>query len=70
MSARPRRAVAERVRRWPEDDRIVWHLYEKADPDADFTEVKCGGGIMFPGDYATVPWNMLCPDCRDGRKTL
>ncbi|WP_353707622.1 hypothetical protein ABRQ22_17325 [Cellulosimicrobium sp. ES-005] len=69
-SKRPRRVVGERISDWPKPDRWVWHLYDKADPEAWFTEVRCGGGVTLPGAYQTRPESDVCPDCLAGRKTL
>lgn len=70
VRSRPRRVVGERISIWPEPDRWVWHLYDKADPEAWFTPVRCGGGINMPGAYQTRPGSDVCPDCLAGRKAL
>jgi hypothetical protein len=62
------RAVAERIRRYPDPDRVVWHVaHGPADPDAWFQPIKCGGGISLPGGIYDKPrGEITCADCLSG----
>lgn len=62
-------AIAERVRRHPLEDKILWHLPAgERDPEAYFDEILCGAdgeGIAMPGPRENKPMTEICPDCAD-----
>lgn len=63
--------IAERIARYPEPDLMVYHLRSgRAEAEAWFQPVKCGGGINLPGHPLKVAASEVCPDCLAGRVTM
>jgi hypothetical protein len=65
--SKPVVVVGEWLRTGPFDQRQVWHL-AKGRGDADWQDVWCGGGIVYPAPRERVSPDLVCPECKAERR--
>lgn len=60
--------VTERIAHWPEEDKYVYHLPKgRWSEEAEWQEIHCGGGIVFPW-RENQPKEAVCAECRKSAK--
>lgn len=58
--------VGEWLRTGPLERRQIWHL-AKGRGNADWQDVWCGGGIVYPAPRERVDASLVCADCKTAR---